>query len=117
MNLEIIRTHCLSKKGTVEEYPFDEDTPVYKVMGKIFLLSNLIPPISINIKADPEEAVDIRERYESVTPGYHMDKKHWITVMLDGSIPPKLIFEWIDNSYNLVTAKLKKADREKLNSL
>jgi predicted DNA-binding protein (MmcQ/YjbR family) len=116
MNFEIIRSHCLSKKGVTEELPFDEETPVYKVMGKMFLLVSFDVPISINIKCDPEEAVELRERYDSVIPGYHMNKTHWNTVYLNGAIHDKLILEWIDKSYDLVAAGLKKADKEKLRS-
>ena len=114
MNLELIREYCLSKKGVTEEYPFDEVSPVYKVMGKIFLIASIEHPPSINIKAAPEDIVDMRERYESVIPGYHMNKTHWNTVYLDGTVPSKLILEWIDNSYTLIAAKLKKADKDKL---
>jgi len=112
--LEQIRSYCLKKKGVAEELPFDEDSPVYKVMGKIFLIASLTPPISINLKCDPEKAVEIREEYEAVQPGYHMNKKHWNTIIIDGSVPAKKIFEWIDNSYRLVVAGLKKSDIKKL---
>lgn len=117
MDPQIIREYCLSKKGVTEELPFDEDTPVYKVMGKMFLYTNLTPPFSINIKCDPEKAVELRERYDAVTPGYHMSKIHWNTVMLDGTVPRHLIFEWIDHSYQLVVDKLKKSDKEKLSKM
>ncbi len=114
MDLELVREYCLKKPGVTESLPFDEDTPVYKVMGKIFLISNLNPPFSINIKCDPEKAVEIREKYDSVTPGYHMNKTHWNTVLLDSLIPDKYILEWIDDSYNLIVSGLKKSDKEKL---
>ncbi len=114
MNLELIRTYCLSKKGVAESLPFDEDTPVYKVMGKIFLLANLNPPVSINLKCNPEQAIDLRERYNCVIPGYHMNKKHWNTIILDNSVSDELIYQWINNSYNLVVNGLKKSEREKL---
>lgn len=117
MDPQIIREYCLSKKGVTEELPFDEETPVYKVMGKMFLLMILDTPCSINIKCDPEKAVELRERYDAVTPGYHMSKIHWNTVMLDGTVPRNLIFEWIDHSYKLVVDKLKKSDKEKLNKM
>lgn len=113
MTLDHIREYCLKKKFVTEEFPFDEETFVYKVMGKMFLLTNLNPPLSINIKCDPETAIDLRERYSSVLPGYHMNKKHWNTVEVDGTIPPKLIFQWIDDSYELVVQSLPKAKREK----
>ncbi len=114
MDLEQVREYCLKKPGVTETLPFDEDTPVYKVMGKIFLISNLNPPFSINLKCDPEKAVEIREKYDSVAPGYHMNKTHWNTVLLDNLIPDKYIFEWIDDSYNLIVSGLKKSDKEKL---
>src|SRR5574338_256032 len=112
MNIEQVREYCLSKKGVTEELPFDEESPVYKVMGKIFLIASLTPPFSINIKCDPEKAVDLRERYPAVTPGYHMDKRHWNTVEIEGTIRNSLIEEWIDHSYELVVKGLKKSLRE-----
>ena len=112
MDLEKIRGYCLKKKGVNETLPFNEDTPVYKVMGKMFLLSNLTPPVSINIKCDPELAVELREKYEAVSPGFHMNKLHWNTVLLDGSIPDKYIYEWIDLSYNLIVEGLPKKEKE-----
>jgi predicted DNA-binding protein (MmcQ/YjbR family) len=117
MDLKVIRDYCIAKKGVTEELPFDENSPVYKVMGKIFLILNLLPPYSINIKCDPEKAVELRERYEAVKPGYHMNKAHWNTVELDGTIPTKLILEWIDHSYQLVVSKLSRTDQIKLNKL
>ncbi|MCK9426958.1 MAG: MmcQ/YjbR family DNA-binding protein [Ignavibacteriaceae bacterium] len=114
MDLEKVREYCLKKKGVTESLPFDEDTPVYKVMGKMFCLANLNPPISINLKCDPEKAIELREKYDDVQPGYHMSKEHWNTVFLANNISDKLIYGWIDDSYNLVAAKLSKADKEKL---
>jgi len=114
MDIEDIRKHCLKKKGVFEELPFGVDTPVYKVMGKMFLLASLSYPISINLKCDPENAIELRERYTSVTPGYHMNKTHWNTILFDGSIPDKEILKWIDESYDLVVKGLKKSDRIKL---
>lgn len=111
MTLDHIREHCLKKKFVTEEFPFDEETLVFKVMGKMFLLTNLNPPLSINIKCEPENAIEQRERYEAVQPGYHMNKKHWNTVDIDESIPAKLIFQWIDDSYELVVKSLPKKDR------
>jgi len=112
MDLEKIRSYCLRKKGVTESLPFDEETPVYKVMEKMFLLSNLTPPVSINIKCDPEIAIKLREKYDAVTPGYHMNKLHWNTVILDGSIPDKYILEWIDLSYKLTINGLPKKEKE-----
>ena len=115
MNIEQIREYCLKKKGVFEEFPFDEETLVFKVAGKIFLLASLESiPLQINLKCDPEKAIELREEYEAVQPGYHMNKAHWNTIILDGTVPAKKIFEWIDDSYNLVVSGLKKSDLKKL---
>jgi predicted DNA-binding protein (MmcQ/YjbR family) len=115
MNIEQIREYCLKKKGVTEEFPFDEETLVFKVMGKMFLLASLEKvPLQINLKCDPEKAIELREEYESVLPGWHMSKKHWNTVIIDGSIPQKDMFEWVDHSYVLVVNGLKKSDIKKL---
>jgi predicted DNA-binding protein (MmcQ/YjbR family) len=105
MNIESIREYCLSKKYVTECMPFGDDTLVYKVSGKIFILANLDGDLTINLKCDPAFALELRERYTSVIPGYHMNKKHWNTVIIDGSVPDREIFEWIDHSYNLVRNK------------
>jgi predicted DNA-binding protein (MmcQ/YjbR family) len=102
MNIEILHEYCSSKPDVTEGFPFGEDTLVFKVKGKIFALANLNGDLSVNLKCDPGFAVELRERYSSVTPGYHMNKKHWNTVLLDGSIPDQEISSWIDHSYNLV---------------
>lgn len=115
MNIEQIREYCLKKKGVKEEFPFDEETLVFKVLGKIFLLASLESvPLQINLKCDPEKAIDLREEYDTVQPGYHMNKKHWNTVIIDGTISEQKIKEWIDDSYYLVSAGLKKSDLKKL---
>jgi predicted DNA-binding protein (MmcQ/YjbR family) len=114
MDIEFVRDYCLKKKAVTEELPFDEDSPVYKVAGKIFAIVNLVPPYSINLKCEPEKAMELRERYEAVTPGYHMNKTHWNTVELNQNIPPKLIKEWIDQSYELVVSGLPIKQRIKL---
>jgi len=106
MNIETLREYCLSKKGVTEGFPFDESTLVFKVMGKMFALTDLVDEFSINLKCDPEKAIELREMYASVQPGYHMSKKHWNTIYVDGSISDKLICEWIDDSYNLIVASL-----------
>jgi len=114
MNIEQIREYCLKKKGVTEEFPFDEETLVFKVAGKIFLLTSLESiPLQINLKCDPEKAIELREEYEFVQPGYHMNKKHWNTIIVNGSISTTQIFEWIDNSYSLVLAGLSKSDLKK----
>jgi predicted DNA-binding protein (MmcQ/YjbR family) len=105
MDIESLREHCIAKKGVSERFPFGEDTLVFKAAGKIFALVNLGGDLSINLKCDPALAIDLRERYSSVTPGYHMNKKHWNTINLDGTVPDKEVFSWIDNSYNLVAAR------------
>jgi predicted DNA-binding protein (MmcQ/YjbR family) len=115
MNIEQIREYCLRKKGVTEEFPFDEETLVFKVLGKIFILASLDSiPLQINLKCDPGKVVELREEYEAVQPGYHMNKKHWNTIIIDGSIPNKKILEWIDHSYNLVAKGLRKTDQERL---
>lgn len=117
MNLELIREHCLSKPGVEESLPFDEDSPVYKVMNKIFVIASLTPPYSINVKCDPEKAVELRERYDGVTPGYHMNKKHWNTVDINSGIPDKLILAWIDDSYNLIVNGLSRKAKQELQDM
>ena len=115
MNVEEFSEYCLSKKGTSEDFPFDEETLVFKVMGKMFALIPLERiPFQINLKCDPELAVEFRERYEAVQPGYHMNKNNWNTILIDGSLRKDLILEWIDLSYNLVVSGLKKSEKEKL---
>lgn len=102
MNLEEIRKHCLAKPLVEETFPFDNRTLVFKVAGKMFLLTDVEEPVSVNLKCDPEKAVELREQYDAVLPGYHMSKKHWNTVLLTGRYPRKEFFEWIDHSYELV---------------
>lgn len=102
MNIEELREYCLSKKGVTESFPFDNVTLVFKVVGKMFLLTNTDGEFSINIKCDPEKAISLREHYPCVLPGYHMDKKHWNTVLIDGTIADALLKEWIDDSYSLI---------------
>lgn len=117
MNVESLRDYCLSRKGATEGFPFGEEVLVFKVMGRMFALLDLVGlPTSINLKCDPERAVELRERYEAVQPGYHMNKRMWNTVYCDGTIPDAEIREMIDHSYALVVAGLKKADREALAS-
>jgi predicted DNA-binding protein (MmcQ/YjbR family) len=105
MDIESLRNYCISLKGSEESFPFGDDTLVFKARGKIFALVNLDGDLSINLKCDPALALELRERHASVIPGYHMNKKHWNTVYIDGTIPDKEIFSWIDHSYNLVSGK------------
>jgi predicted DNA-binding protein (MmcQ/YjbR family) len=96
-------------KGATEEYPFDEYTAVFKVMGRIFALADTRIFDAINLKVDPEEGSRLRERFPAVSPGYHMNKRHWITVDMDGSVSDALLTAWIRNSYSLVVRKLPKS--------
>ena len=115
MNIEEIRNYCLSKKGVEESFPFDENVLTFKLMGKIFALCPInSSPLSINLKCDPERAVLLREEYEEITPGYHMNKKHWNTLVPEG-LPGDLVKELIDHSYTLIFCKLTKAQKEEFN--
>jgi predicted DNA-binding protein (MmcQ/YjbR family) len=110
-----VREYCLSKPGTSEDMPFGEGTLVIRVMEKMFALIDLEGvPGSVNLKCDPERAEELRERFEAVEPGYHMNKKHWNTVTLDGTVPPAEMREMIEESYRLVVAGLPKAARMEL---
>lgn len=111
MNIETLRDYCISKPGVTECFPFDQTTLVFKVKNKMFLLTDLEPPLSINIKCDPELAIELREQYPSVLPGYHMNKKYWNTVNIDGGLPDKLICQWIDQSYDLVLSGIPKNNK------
>ena len=114
MYIDEFREYCMAKKGVTEGFPFDDKVLVFKVMGKMFALTDVDEFVSINLKCDPEEAALLREQYEGVQPGYHMDKKHWNTVSTDGSVGDHLLKKWIDDSYDLVVAKLPKKLREEL---
>lgn len=114
MNPESLREYCLSLPATTEAFPFDEQTLVFKVKGKIFALTDVDTFASINLKCDPERAVELREQHSSILPGYHMNKKHWNTVLLDGSLGDKLLKELMLHSYQLVVAGLPKKVREEL---
>ena len=105
MNIEEIREYCIAKEDTSEGLPFGDDVLVSKVFGKIFAFLNLEGPPRLSLKCDPELAIELRERYKAVNPGYHLNKKHWNTISLDGSILDKEIFLWIDHSYNIVKQK------------
>jgi len=105
MNIESLREYCISKKDVTESFPFGDDTLVFKTQGRIFALANLEGDLSVNLKCDPGLAIELRERYSSVMPGYHMNKKHWNTVRIDGSVPDRELFSWIDHSYDLVSKR------------
>lgn len=117
MDIETYREFCISKPFVTEEFPFDLDTLVFKVKGKIFALCSITNFNSVNLKCDPEQAIELRERFEAVRPGFHMNKKHWNTIDLDGSISWKQLSEWIENSYSLVVDSLPKTDREAIRNL
>lgn len=112
MDIESLRDYCLAKKAVEEGFPFGENVLVFKVKGKVFLLARLDQPVlEFNVKCDPEQAIEWREQYAAVQPGYHMNKKLWNTVTADGSIPVKIIRQMIDDSYRLVVASLPKKDQ------
>ena len=112
MNIEQLRDFCIHKKGVTEHFPFDEDTLVFKVMGKMFVLTSLQKwergEGAVNLKCNPEYSVELREEYEGVIAGFHMSKKHWNTIAVDGSISDNLIKGWIKDSYCLVVSKMTK---------
>ena len=114
MNIEEYREYCISKPGVTEGFPFDNNTLVFKVMGKMFALTGVNEFNSINLKCDPETAIELREKYDYVLPGYHMSKKHWNTIDVVSDVDDKLAKKMIDQSYNLVVKGLRKKDREKL---
>jgi len=117
MNIEEFRNYCLSFKGTTEDLPFDEKTLVFKVLGKMFVLTNIDLFESINVKCDPEKAIELREEYEDVIPGYHMSKKHWNTIKLNASISDDLIYQWVKDSYDLIVSKMTKKMKAELESI
>ncbi len=118
MKLEPLCIYLLDKPGCTEERPFGPQALVYKVMGKMFaLVAWELDPLDISLKCDPDEALFLRDMYTAVIPGYHMNKKHWNTVTLDGSILDDHIWRMIDDSYKLVTKGLKKAEKEKLSQM
>lgn len=115
MHIEQLREHCLSKAHTTEELPFDEDTLVFKVAGKMFALASLSEfDKGIALKCDPELALELREQYAQVQEPYHMNKKHWISVLPQAGLPDQLICQWVDNSYALVVQGLTKKRRQEL---
>ncbi len=106
MNIETLQEYCLSKPAAEETLPFGPNTLVYKVGGKVFLLVSLdAEPLRFNLKCDPDKAIELREQYDAVQPGFHMNKKHWNTVTADGSVRDAELKEWIDDSYALVAPK------------
>jgi predicted DNA-binding protein (MmcQ/YjbR family) len=112
MDSEIIRSYCLSKSYVSEGFPFDENSLVFKVAGKMFALLDLENELRMNLKCEPLRAIELREQYPAVQPGYHMNKKHWNTLYIDGSLSKEDVFELIDHSYDLVVSKLPKKTRD-----
>ena len=120
LTIEELAIYCLNKKAAEKTFPFGPDTVVYKVMGKMFALHSSNEPVdspSVNLKCDPDWSIMLRQHYTAVAPGYHMNKKHWNTVTLDGTIPGDEIREMIDHSYTLVVKSLKRSDRDQLAEL
>ena len=117
MTIDEYRDFCLSLKGTTENLPFDESTLVFKIMNKMFALVNIDKYDFVNLKCQPEECEKLRNEYEGITPGWHMSKKHWVSVKTNGSVNDKIFRELTQNSYNLIVSKLKKKQKEELNNL
>ncbi|OIJ95781.1 MmcQ/YjbR family DNA-binding protein [Streptomyces monashensis] len=116
MTPEELRAFCLSFNAAVEDFPFNPETSVFKVLGKMFALTHLAGrPLTVNLKCDPEDAVRLRVEHEGlIVPGWHMNKRHWNTVTVDGGLPPRLLRELIEDSYDLVVASLPRAERLRL---
>lgn len=114
MNIESYREYCLSKRGATEGFPFDNNTLVFKVGGKMFSLTRVETFESVNLKCDPERAIELRERFNGVEPGYHMSKVHWNTVKIGEDVPDHLLLELVDHSYDLVVKSLSKKLRDGL---
>ena len=117
MTFRELREYCLAKPGAEESFPFGEQTLVFKVCGKMFALTNIDKlPLTVNLKCDPDRALQLREQYAEVQPGYHMNKTHWNTVEVDGTLYDDEIRGWIDHSYELVVRGLTRAQRVSLNA-
>jgi predicted DNA-binding protein (MmcQ/YjbR family) len=112
MHIEAFRSYCLEKPGTTEGLPFGPEVLVFKVLGKMFALCRIEDFSSVNLKCDPERALELREHYTAVEPGYHMSKKHWNTITVNGDVSDDMLFELVDHSYDLVLASLPKKDQE-----
>ena len=121
MNIQQLYEYCLSKKGVTEHFPFDEDTLVFKVGGKMFCLTSLQNwengNPSLNLKCDPEKAIELRAAYEAIQPGYHMSKKHWNTVFFNSDVATKMMVELINHSYDLVFESLPKKIKQEIEKL
>lgn len=118
MNIEELRDFCLSLPGTEETFPFDDVTLVFKVMGKMYALASLeASPLRVNLKCDPDRALELREKYSSVIPGYHMSKKHWNTVVFNGEMSTEELRQLVMDSYDLIFQSLPKKLRTKLQAI
>lgn len=117
MHIEQFRDFCLSLKGTEETFPFGEDTLVFKIMGKMFALTSFSEPDRCNLKCNPEYALELRADYAAVTPGFHMNKSHWNTIMYNMDLSDKLLLELVQHSYDLVVSSLPKKTQRELNEL
>lgn len=117
INVESYREYCLAKPGVTEGFPFSESALVFKVMNKIFAICDIDSFEFINLKCDPERAIELRDKFEAIKPGYHMNKQHWNSVYIDGTLSDELIYELVDHSYDLIAASLPKKLREELKGL
>lgn len=117
MDIVSFREYCMAKAGVTEGLPFDNQTLVFKVMGKMFALCDIDIFQSVNLKCDPKKAIGLRDQYIGILPGYHMNKKHWNTVKTDGSVPDNLLHDLTDHSYELVVRGLPKRIKAELQSL
>ena len=115
MDAKAVRAWCLEQPGAIEEFPFGPETSVFKVARKIFAISALDrAPLNVSVKCEPELAVALRQSYPAIRPGYHLDKRHWNTVTLDGSLPDQLVRDLIEDSYDLIVSALPKRVRKEL---
>ncbi|MFN2145529.1 MAG: MmcQ/YjbR family DNA-binding protein [Anaerolineales bacterium] len=118
LSYEQVDTYFLAKPGTRATYPFDETTRVYKVLGRVYgLFYEKNGELNLTLKCDPDDALALRKQYQAIIPGYHTDKRHWNTLLIDGSLPESLVYELIDHSYDLVVKKLSKAKQKELAAL
>ncbi len=116
MNIENFRDYCLAKKFVTESFPFDETTLVLKVLNKIFALTDLEESFKITLKAKPKDIILLTEKFETISGAYHMNKKHWLTIEVDGSLPDEFIKKRIDDSYNSVVAGMPKKQQKLINA-
>ena len=117
MNIEDLRIYCLNKQAVTESFPFDETSLVFKVKNKMFAILSLDDDLAISLKCDPERAIELREKYPAIIPGYHLNRKLWNTIYIDDSISGKLITELIDHSYALIVASLPNKLKQELENL